>query len=98
MFTDKIACVILPVFSSILLSVKNERKYDETWQRHGRRYNDLQSEINCFVQDIGKYKDYDKDKDKDKEELFKSEISSILDRNYRTFEKNMDNKKRVKKQ
>lgn len=83
----KLACVILPVVSSILLSIKNERKFDETWQRHVKRYVKLQLETSYYIWDIEKY---EQGQDEYKKKLYKNSIMKILGANFQTFETNMD--------
>lgn len=48
----KFLCVIFPVITTILLSIKNERKYDETWKRHVNRYVALQLETSYYVYNL----------------------------------------------
>ena len=83
----KLACVMLPVVSSILLSIKNERKFDETWQRHVKRYVKLQLETSYYIWDIEKY---EKGQDEDNRKLYKKSIMKILGGNFETYEKNME--------
>ena len=85
-FTFGTIFAFIAVVKYIVTSIKNSKKYGETWIRHTINKNELIYEMVRYMENIDCYEAVSKEK---KQSLFKSAIISIEARNDERFAENM---------